>query len=108
MELLDSYFDTQKEIYDYFGYQGDWKVFPIDDSRKYFWRLNVGETEVEFADTEEELESQSGNYYENEIFTYCHLPRWVYRGKDYTMVVVDTRTDGNQFLQIFSNCNERP
>jgi hypothetical protein len=108
MKLLDSYFSVQKEIYDYFGYQEDWKVLPIDDSRKYFWRLDAEEGRVEFADTEEELESQSGNYYENEIFTYGHLPKWVYRGKDYTMVVVDTHTDGNKFLQIFSNCNERP
>ena len=108
MELLDSYFKIQAEVYDYFGYVEDWKVIPIDDSRNYFWRINEEDNEVEFADTEEELLEQTGNYYTNEIFTYCHLSKWVYKGEDYTMVVVDTHTDGNRFLQIFSNCNERP
>ena len=108
MEILDNYFKLQKEIYDYFDYQEDWKVIPIDDSRKYFWRVHETGEEVEFADTEEELEQQGGNYYTNEIFTYCHLPKWVYRGVEYTMIVVDTHTDGNKFLRILSNCNERP
>lgn len=108
MEILDNYFKLQKEIYNYFGYAEDWKVIPIDDSRQYFWWLDEADGEVHFADSEEELREQTGNYYTNEIFTYCHLPKWVYRGEDYTMVVVDTHTDGNRFLQILSNCNERP
>jgi hypothetical protein len=63
---------------------------------------------VRFAKTEQELESEDGDYYENEIYTQRHLPKWVYRGADYTMVVVDTHTDGNKFLQVFANANERP
>lgn len=106
MKLLDDYFNLRNQVFDYFGYVEDWKVIPLDDSRGYYWRLSDEDT-VEFADTEEELESQSGNYYENEIFPYCHLPKHVYRGEEYTMVVVDTRTDGNKFLQILSNCKER-
>lgn len=105
MNVLDKYFELQQEIYDYFGYVEDWRVIPIDDSRSYFWRL--GDDEVYFADSEDELENECGNFYANEIYRQRHLPKWVYEGDKYTMVVVDTHTDGNQFLQIFSNSMRR-
>lgn len=109
MNELNEYFALQKKIYAYFGYVEDWVVIPIDDARGYFWYLlGEGPGEVRFASTEEELENQEGNYYVNEIYTQRFLPKWVYRGAEYTMVVVDTRTDGNKFLQVFSNSKERP
>lgn len=109
MKLLDDYLKLRQQVFDYFGYVEDWRVLPLDDSREYFWFLTSERHggEVHFAKTEQELAEQSGNYYVNEVYTQRHLPKWVYRGKDYTLVVVDTHTDGNQFLQIFSNLNER-
>ena len=106
MKLLDKYFKIQEQIYEYFGYAEDWVVIPIDDARQYFWK--VDNQEVCFADTEQELESQDGNYYVNEIYTQRFLPKWVYRAAGYTMICVDTHTDGNKFLQIFDNAKERP
>lgn len=111
MKLLDEYLKIQKQIYNYFGYIGDWVVIPIDDARNYFWYLT--DCEVYFADTEKELWEQTGNCYVNTIsfysfYTQRPLPKWIYRGKDYTMVCVDTHTDGNKFLQIFDNSKERP
>jgi hypothetical protein len=108
MDLLDKYLQTQEELYEYFGYKEDWRVIPIDDARKYFWRLD-GETHgdsVRFADAEALLDDEDMNYYENSIYTQRHLPKWVYRGDDFTMICVDTHTDGNQFLQIFDNKKE--
>lgn len=108
MEMLDRYLKLQKEIFDYFGYAEDWHVFPIDDAREYFWRIEGGDTgTVCFAETEKELSEKDGQYYENEIYTQRHLPKWVYRGAEYTLIVVDTHTDGNKFLKIFSNSLER-
>jgi len=107
MELLNNYFDIQRQIFEYFGYEENWRVIPIEDSTNLYWMLNgEGPGTVHFADTVVELTQQRGNYYENEIYTQRHLNKWVYRGKDYTMVVVDTRTDGNKFLQIFVNLKE--
>lgn len=102
MELLDDYFKIQKQIYDYFGYAEDWVVIPIDDSREYYWILNEQSRFVRFAKTEEQLFSD-GDYYENVIYTQRFLPRWVYPAEDFTMICVDTRTDGNKFLQILDN-----
>jgi len=108
-KMLDDFIALREQIFAYFGYVEDWRVLPLDDAREYFWRLDgEGPGTVRFADTEEELESGEGNSYENEIYTQRFLPKWVYRGAEYTMIVVDTHTDLNQFLQIFSNDKERP
>jgi hypothetical protein len=108
MKLLDEYFALQQQIYDHFGYREDWRVIPLDDAREYYWRLEGdGPGKVHYAKTEQELTDRTGKYYVNEIYTQRFLPRWVYRTADYTMVCVDTQTDGNKFLQVFDNAKER-
>lgn len=109
MELLDKYNALRAEIFNYFGYIENWKIIPLDDAREYFWRLDGdGPGFLRFSETEDGLNSCDGQYYENEIYTQRYLDKWVYRGPEYTMVVVDTCTDGNKLLQILSNSNERP
>jgi len=108
MKLLDDYFELQEQIYKYFDYHEDWVVIPIEDTREYFWRLDgAGPGTIRFADTEELLNDPNKDYYENSIYTQRFLDKWVYRAKDYTMICVDTHTDGNRFLQIFDNNKER-
>jgi hypothetical protein len=109
MQLLTEFFEAQAKVFEFFDYVEDWRAIPLDDARKYYWRLNgEGPGEVQFANSEQELADQDGNYYVNEIYTQRFLPKWVYRGDGYTMVCVDTRTDGNKFLQVFDNAKERP
>jgi hypothetical protein len=109
MEILDQYNALREQVFEYFGYVEEWRVIPIDDVREYFWELEgVGPGYVRFATTVEKLiNTEDGEYYEDEIYTQRHLPKWVYRGDDYTMVCVDTRIDGNKFLRIFSNDKEQ-
>jgi hypothetical protein len=116
-EKLDAHLSLRDEIFEYFGYVENWRVLPIDDARGNYWRIvegadfvGVGKTDVvRFADTVEALlDEDSEQLYESEIYTQRHLPKWVYRGEKHTMIVVDTHTDGNQFLQIFDNDKERP
>ena len=109
MKLLNDYFELQAKIFSRFGYIEDWRRLPLDDARGYYWRLDgEGPGTVRFARSEEKLASEDGDYYENEIYTQRHLPKWVYRADDYTLVVVDTRTDENKLLQVFDNALERP
>ena len=103
MKLIDQYFELQKQIYDYFGYVENWVVIPIEDSRKYFWFVRDKKF-VRFADSKEELSTE--DCYENEIYTQRFLKKWTYQAKDFTMICVDTHTDGNKFLQIFDNSKE--
>lgn len=108
MKLLDQYLALQQQLFDYFGYIEDWRVLPLDDAREYFWRLDgEGPGYVRYAETEAQLDDADGNYYENDIYTQRYLSKWVYRGPEFTMICVDTHTDGNQFLQIFDNSKER-
>lgn len=105
---LDDEISARAKVFEYFGYVEDWRILPFDDARHMFWTLDgEGPGNVRFAETIEQLESD-GDYYENDIYTQRHLSKWVYRGADFTMIVVDTHTDGNQFLQIFDNAKERP
>lgn len=111
-ESLNNYFALQQQIFDYFGYVEDWKVIPLDDSTECYWKLTTYEDcsgYVRFSEDavnlSEENEEQ-GEYYENEIYTQRFLPKWVYRGEEYTLICVDTHTDGNKFLQIFDNKKE--
>lgn len=109
MQLFDEEKAIRAKIFEYFGYKEDWRVLPLDDARSFFWRLNqneFGRGTVWFADSIDELNTHEGNCYRNLIYTQRHLPKWVYRGEEFTMIVVDTQTDGNQFLQIFTNSKE--
>ena len=107
MKKLEKYFALQKGIFEYFGYVEDWCVIPMDDCTEFWWRLyGEGPGSVRFDSTKKNLDDPDGDYYENEIHTNRHLSKWVYRGKDYTMICVDTHIDGNKFLQIFSNDRE--
>ena len=100
MELLDQYHALEKQIFKYFGYVEDWCVFPIEDSREYYW-CPIDSHTVRFDKKKpgpgEEMD------YSHEILGNRHLPQSIYEGKDFTMILVDTQCDGNQFLQIFDN-----
>jgi len=116
--VVDRFFEARAAIFAHVGYVEDWRVLPIDDSRDQFWAVDKFEREsVKFSPQREALvyrlaehDDRYGPYsdvlYSNEIYTQRHLPKWVYRGKELTLVVADTHTDGNKCLQIFRNENE--
>lgn len=113
MKLLDDHKDAQQKIFDYFGYVEDWVAIPLDDATDYYWKIigSDDDGQVQFAETKEDIGVDFGNYYENEIYTQRYLPKWVlpkwvYRAEKYTMICVDTRTEGNKLLQIFDNSKE--
>jgi len=111
MELLDKEESIRQQIFDYFGYIEGWCVLPFNNAIEYYWHLtNEGRGgKVKFAKHEKNLfEGTIEDGYSNEIYTQRHLPKWIYRAADYTMIVVDTHIDGNKFLQIFDNAKERP
>lgn len=110
MKLLDDYQKLEKEIYEYFGFQEGWTVYPLEDCRRYYWSLNErdfgGGTVIFFEEPLTKEIVQEGSYYSNDVYTTRHLSKWVYRGPEYTMICVDTQTDGNKFLSIFDNKKE--
>lgn len=102
--LLDMYFKLQNDIHAYFGYIEDWVTIPLDDAREYYWNLDEDRGVVQFSEKLERLlDEECEEYYENSIYTQRFLPKFVYRTDEFTMICVDTHTDGNKFLQIFDN-----
>ena len=112
MTLLDDYFALQEKVHGFFGYVEDWRVLPLEDRREMYWMLREwqgGGGTVRYAETEDQLSEEleyDEDYYEDEIYTQRHLPKWVYRAEGYTMICVDTHTDGNQLLAVYDNTKE--
>lgn len=116
--VVDHFFEVRAAIFAHVGYVEDWRVLPLDDSRDQFWAVDKAEHAwVKFSPKREalvswlvgpdgEFRSYSDVLYEDRIYTQRHLSKWVYRGTELTLVVVDTQTDGNKFLRIFRNANE--
>lgn len=120
MKLLDSYFNLQEDIFEYFGYKEDWRVYPIVDSRAVFWHLDEANDTIHFSYDEDNMKKLVANdfdydrddinendYYANDVLPDRFLPKSVYRGDEYTMILVDTNTDGNRFLRVFDNIKEQ-
>lgn len=115
--IVDRFFEARAAIFAHVGYDESWRVLPIEDNRSDFWAVDKAEHAwVKFSAKREALvawlggdddfRSYSDVLYEHPIYTQRHLPKWVYRGAELTLVVVDTQTDGNKILQLFRNANE--
>lgn len=115
MNLKDSvakYFKLEQEIHDYFGYKQDWVTISLEDRTTDYWMIiGDGDKNTDMCVyspeplTKESIEA-GDNIYSGNIYTQRFLSKWVYRAEDHTLVAVDTRTDGNKFLMIFSNNRE--
>lgn len=104
MNIIDNYFKLQQEIYDYFEFKEDWTVFPLDDRREYWWKINNDEEVVQGS--KENIEENLEECFVDEIYKQRFYSKWVYKGKDYTMIMIDTHVDGNKFLAIYDNSKE--
>lgn len=114
MQALTQYFEAEKAVHEHIGFTEQWKVYPLEDSTEMYWHVN--RNDVYFAETIDALRyglSEEGmfdnpeelpeeDYYKNNLIR----TEYIYRGSEYTGILVDTQTDGNKFLQIFDNSKE--
>jgi len=98
-KALDEFFKLEREIYEHFGYEQQWRAFPIDDCREYFWGIDEHETEVTYSSNE--------TFKDENVLYSANIQGDIYRKDDFTMIAVDTQADGNVFCQIFDNKKER-
>jgi hypothetical protein len=101
MELIENYQKALEAIYAHVGFKEDWVVYPLDDQTDSYWNED-GES-VMWADSVEEFESESGNYYQDEIYKQRFYSKWVYEGKDFTMIFCNPMTDGMKWFRLFDN-----
>lgn len=107
-KLIDDCFASIASVHKYFGYVEDWCVFPLWDSRGCFWQITDEGASVMFADTKEAIKNPAStdDAYQDDIYKQRFLTKWVYRTKEYTMILCDTHVDGNKLLRIFDNKKE--
>lgn len=107
---IDQLFELEKLVHSHAGYQEDWVRYPLQDLREYYWKVDPKEEEwLRYAEDPELLPEEavdSEDYYEDEIFADHFLDKLVFRGEEITLVVTDTKTDGNKFLSILDNAKE--
>jgi hypothetical protein len=102
MQLLKDYFKLEKEIKNYFGYEEQWRAIPLDDMTNDYWFIT--DSECIWSDEPISLDKilEVGPHYSSSLYGR----KSVYEREDFTMVCVDTQTDGNIFLMIFDNAKK--
>jgi len=102
MIIAEKYFNAQKELFDHVGFTPDWVEYSIDDATQYLWTIEANNKTVKYAETLEKMTS-GGEYYEDEIYTQRFYDKWVYEGKDVTMIFCDPHVDGCRWFKVFDN-----
>ena len=100
LECINDYNKALEDLYNHVGFVEDWVVCPIEDCTKYYW--SVDEENVKYADSIEQYNSD-GDYYRDEIYKQRFYDKWVYEGKDLTMIFCDPHVDGVKWFRIFDN-----
>lgn len=105
MDIMNYWVKAQQDLYDHVGFVEDWVAYAIDDRTDMFWTIGGNDEFVRYAEDINTLNS-NGDFYEDEIYHQRFYPKWVYRGEKYTMIIVDTHTDGNKFFAFYDNEKE--
>lgn len=105
IDLIQNYQDALQAIYDHVGFVEDWVVYPLDDCTDSYW--DYDESDVYYADSEEELWGETGNYYSDVIYTQRFYQKWVYSGEKFTMIFCDPGVDGMKWFRLFDNEKRR-
>jgi hypothetical protein len=116
-EIIDQYFQTKENLEEYFGYDEDWVQIPWVDYREYHWSFqkssdikvmddSIAENgKVIYWDSLEAI-TEKQEWYSSPLYTQRFLMKWIYRAKEFTMICLNTQTDGNKHLAIFDNKKE--
>lgn len=108
MNLIQKYNSALNDIYEHVGFKEDWVVCPVVDFTNYYWQVDNEENdEVVYANSLKDLlNKEAGNYYSDDIYKQRFYKKWVYRGKEFTMIMCDPHVDDVKWFKIFSNKKE--
>jgi hypothetical protein len=107
MNIIDNYNKALQKIYDHVGFKESWVIYPIDDCTDMFWSI-IGSS-VKYVETIDKLNSEKGEYYQDDIYPQRFYDKWIYKGESYTMVFCDSHVDGvdgMKYFRIFDNSKE--
>lgn len=101
LNVIDAYDKALKELYDHVGFKEDWVVCPIDNCTEMYW--DTDGKSVCYAKTVDELISQDGDCYLDDVYTQRFYSKHVYEGEKYTMIFCDPHVDGMRWFRVFDN-----
>ena len=105
VNMLDKYFELEKEIYDYFGYDQGWRMLQLSDETESFWTVANDDRHDHVCFGSAAPDDEAEWMYSLSADWGVAENRWVYRGEDYTMLVLDTQ-QRSKVLVIFDNKKE--
>lgn len=116
-DLVDNLNAAEAALFEHCGYEHGWRVFPVDDNRESYWRVNKGDRgcfrwaverkAMELWTDDSYFPEEYGNIcYSGDVYTQRHLSKWIFRGETYTLALVDTHCDGNILLMVFRTDRE--
>ena len=97
--LMENYNKALQELYDHVGFVEDWVICPIDDCTDKYWDTD-GQI-VRFHENKENLYSEEGDYYQDDIYTQRFYKKHIYEGEIYIMIFCDPHVDGMHWFRIF-------
>lgn len=104
MKLIENYNKALQEIYDHVGFVEDYVVYPISDCTEHYWWLS--DESIYYGETKYDVLAETDKYYSSEIYKQLFYSKWVYRGKDFTMIFSNPGVDGMKYFDIFDNSKE--
>lgn len=126
MNVVEKYQNAENELFEYFGFEPGWTLYPVDTGAiEYYWTIVHNGDEVIFSESKEHLEKylkmEYGNnteytdedyeevenhIYSDEILHTRYYNKYVYRAEKHTMMICDPHVDYCTWLKIFDNEKE--
>lgn len=104
LELINNYQKALDAVYEHVGFKEEWVVCPLDPQLECYWHVDdKGEGFVRYAETIDNFFSEDDEYYQDEIYTQRFYSKWVFEGKDFTMVFCNPGVDGMKWFRLFDN-----
>lgn len=101
LELVEEYGRALQKIYDHVGFKENWVICPIDNCLEMYWKLD--NDNVLYAENKIDVVEETGNHYSDQIYKQRFYNKWVYEGKDFTMIFCNPCVDGMRYFSIFDN-----
>jgi hypothetical protein len=104
--VAHKFFISKELLFSHVGFKPDWVEYAIDDCTEMYWRIDAEGNNVSYSKS---LKSDvhSDDFYRDRIYTQRFYSKWVYRGKDVTMIFCDPGVDGTDWFRIFDNKKEQ-
>jgi hypothetical protein len=106
MKLIEDFEKAKAALYEHVGFVEDWVVYAIEDCTDMYWQITTDDRVRMSEEKEILLGEDCGECYIWEIYPQRFYQKHIFRGEKLTMILVDTRVDGNKFFAFFDNQKE--